>query len=70
MLNLSNDHELYYKAFDDFSNLDNIPGEEITYKHSIDYYGYFDSYKCYNYSSGVFVPVETTNDKYCDFSRC
>lgn len=65
MLNISNDHQLYIKAYDDYSDLDHDGIPETTYKHSFDYYGYFDSYKCYNYSGGVFVPASITATKYC-----
>ncbi len=65
MLNMSNDHQLYFKAYDDYSNLDSSSEAETTYKHSIDYYGYFDSDKCYSYSSGIFEPTSETADKYC-----
>ena len=67
MLNISKDHQLYFKAFDDYSDLDNDGIPETTYKHSINYYGYFDSYKCYNYSTtnNRFEPVSTTDTKYC-----
>ncbi|MCQ8105216.1 PilC/PilY family type IV pilus protein [Methylomonas sp. SURF-2] len=65
MLNVSNDHQLFFKAYDDFSDLDHDGIPETTYKHSFDYYGYFDSYKCYTYGSGVFSPASTTADKYC-----
>jgi len=34
----------------------------------IDYFGYFNSYQCYNYSSGVFTPKGTTADKTCSGS--
>ena len=33
--------------------------------YKIDYYGYFDSYKCYNYVGGLFDPVSTTTTKTC-----
>ena len=67
MLNMSRDHQLFYRAYDEFSDLtgDGIP--ETTYKHSFDYYGYFDSYKCYTYSgtSSRFEPTSVTANKYC-----
>ncbi len=67
LFNISNDHQLYFKAFDDYSDLngDGIP--ETSYLHSFDYYGYFDSYKCYEYknSNNRFEPESITNDKYC-----
>jgi len=67
MINLSNDHQLFFKAFDDFSDLDGDGVPETTYKHSVDYYGYFDSYKCYEYdiSDERFEPRAETSDKYC-----
>lgn len=67
MLNVSKDHQLYFKAFDDFSDLDKDGIPETTYKHSIDYYGYFDSYKCYSYNTtnNRFEPSSTTSTKYC-----
>ncbi len=72
MLITPKDHQLFKKAYDDFSDLDSgLPGGdsllETTYKHAIDYYGYFDSFKCYNYSSASsrFIPASNTADKYC-----
>ncbi|MDD5272013.1 MAG: hypothetical protein PHU14_04765, partial [Methylovulum sp.] len=67
MLNISKDHQLYFKAFDDFSDLDGDGLPDTTYKNSIEYYGYFDSYKCYNYNttSNQFEPFSITTDKYC-----
>jgi type IV pilus assembly protein PilY1 len=69
MINTSNDHQLYYKAYNDFTDLDpeNGDGVETSYKHSIDYYGYFDSSKCYDYSTSDerFEPASVTADKYC-----
>ncbi|MCQ8181338.1 PilC/PilY family type IV pilus protein [Methylomonas sp. SURF-1] len=67
MLNISKDHQLSFKAFDDYSDLDNDGTPETSYKHSFDYYGYFDSYKCYTYSTTNkrFEPSTTTSNKYC-----
>lgn len=65
MIAASNDHQLFFKAYSDYSDLDHDGTEETTYTHSFDYYGYFDNHKCYNYSSGEFVPQATTSDKYC-----
>jgi len=65
MLNVSNDHQLYFKAYDDFSDLDQDGQPDTTYKHSFDYFGYFDSYKCYDYSSNRFVPAANSINKYC-----
>ncbi|HEX5463343.1 MAG TPA: PilC/PilY family type IV pilus protein [Burkholderiales bacterium] len=60
MLDISKDHLLYEKAFNDYSDLDGDGTVETTYKHGIDYYGYFDSYKCYTYDTtdNRFTPAE------------
>jgi len=72
MLLTPKDHQLFKKAYDDFSDLDgSLPGGdtalETTYKHSIDYFGYFDPFKCYIYSNanGRFEPSTITANKYC-----
>ena len=53
MLAMSRDHQLYIKAYTDYSDLDGdgmLEPTEITYNNSVDYYGYFDSNKCYTYA--------------------
>ncbi len=69
MLDASRDHQLFYKAYNDYTDLDpeKNDGIETTYRHSFDYYGYFDPYKCYSYNVGAsrFEPAATTGDKYC-----
>lgn len=67
MINASQDHQLYFKAYDDYSDLDNDSIPETTYKHSFNYYGYFDSFKCYTYNTtnNRFEPRSFTTDKYC-----
>ena len=66
MIVMGRDHRLYYEAYDDRSDLNGDGVVDITYKPGeIDYYGYFDSFKCYTYSSGVFTPAGTTADKTC-----
>jgi type IV pilus assembly protein PilY1 len=68
MLVLSKDHQLYYKAYTDWGDLDGDGIPDTTYKNSIDYYGYFDSYTCYDYSTtnNRFEPKSKTTTKYCD----
>ncbi|MCS7232375.1 MAG: hypothetical protein RMJ67_09620, partial [Elusimicrobiota bacterium] len=70
MLVMGRDHKLYYEAYNDASDLDGDGRLDVGYKHSITYYGYFDPYKCYNYTgSGAnakFVPVSVTTNKYCN----
>lgn len=61
----SRDHRLYYEAYNDASDLDEDGKLDVGYKHSIDYYGYFDPYKCYKYQNSRFEPIRKTNDKYC-----
>lgn len=70
MLNISKDHQLSYKAYNDYSDLDSDGDPETTYKDAIDYYGYFDSKKCYTYNTtnNRFVPAANatgTNSHYC-----
>jgi type IV pilus assembly protein PilY1 len=69
MLVMERDHRLYYEAYNDASDLDVDGKLDVGYKHSIDYYGYFDPYKCYVYqgsgANAKFVPSYTTSDKYC-----
>jgi len=69
MLNMSKDHQLHYKIYDDYSDLDPVlnDGVETTYKHAYDYYGYFDSGKCYQYKDNRFEPTGAVNSttKYC-----
>ncbi|MDY0220206.1 MAG: PilC/PilY family type IV pilus protein [Desulfobacterium sp.] len=70
MMNISRDHQLSYKAYNDYSDLDNDGIPETTYKDNIDYYGYFDTKKCYSYSTtdNRFVPVALAtgpNNHYC-----
>lgn len=85
MLNMSRDHQLFFKLYDDFSDItdgrptvnnavnanygkepDGIP--DTTYVHGFDYYGYFDSYKCYTYSktTNQFDPIAFSDSKYCN----
>ncbi len=68
MLAMSKDHQYWFKAYNDYTDLDIPPdGEpETTYKHAVDYFGYFDSRKCYDYESSRFEPKAFTTDKYCD----
>jgi type IV pilus assembly protein PilY1 len=68
MLTITKDQQLFKKAYNDYSDLDNDGVLETTYKHGIDYYGYFDSKKCYSYNTGTnrFEPFGITANKYCE----
>lgn len=70
MINASRDHQLSYKAYNDYADLDGDGTPETTYDDSIEYYGYFDSAKCYTYdtSDDRFEPAASatgTNNHYC-----
>ena len=50
MLVMSRDHRMYYEAYNDASDLNGDGVLDTGYKpDEIDYYGYFDSYRCYTY---------------------
>ncbi len=72
MLTVGRDHKLFTAAYNDASDLNGDGQLDIGYKGhltgdgSFDYYGYFDSRKCYTYASGLFSPVGATgNFKTC-----
>src|SRR5262245_39059844 len=68
MLIMGRDHKLYYEAYNDHSDLDDDGTLDVGYKpNSINYFGYFDSFKCYSYNttSTRFEPVYVTADKTC-----
>ncbi|MEX2049861.1 MAG: PilC/PilY family type IV pilus protein, partial [Steroidobacteraceae bacterium] len=59
-------HKLYYEAYNDHSDLDGDGVLDIGYKPTeIDYYGYFDSFKCYTHNGSEFVPAGSTANKQC-----
>lgn len=77
MIAAAKDHRLYYKAYDDFTDVDGDGVIDNTYRHNIDYYGYFDSYKCYDYilanlrfepksvNNGLSSSTAAADRKYC-----
>ncbi|MES2823293.1 MAG: PilC/PilY family type IV pilus protein [Pseudomonadota bacterium] len=82
MLNMSRDHQLFFKIYDDYSNITDSSGSstpdllnipDTTFIHAYEYYGYFDSNKCYKYTSNRFEPNRETqsgagNEHYCNYS--
>ncbi|KEI72837.1 pilus assembly protein [Endozoicomonas elysicola] len=65
---MSFDHELFKKAYSDYSDVDGDGGMDVVYDDSIDYYGYFEPNWCYNYGSGRFQPVSAAtgaNSHFC-----
>ena len=69
MLTMDRNHKLYYEAYNDAGDLNGDGLVDVGYKPSqIDYFGYFDSHRCYTYNSGsggFFEPVSKTTDKKC-----
>jgi len=68
MLVMGRNHKLYYEAYNDASDLNGDGVLDIHYSpETIDYYGYFDSYKCYVYNTGNarFEPSQKTSNKKC-----
>jgi len=63
MLTMARDHRLYYEAYNDASDINEDGILDVRYTPAIDYYGYFDSYKYYEYSNGRFEPRGTTSNK-------
>ncbi|MGY6555633.1 MAG: pilus assembly protein [Wenzhouxiangella sp.] len=67
MINMSVDSQLFFSAFPEFADLSGDGRPDRGYVHEVDYFGYFDPFKCYTYSTtdGRFVPVSETADKFC-----
>jgi len=65
LMTMARDHKLFYEAYNDYSDLDGNGTLDLFYTPSIEYYGYFDSRKCYDYVSGVFSPISVSTDKRC-----
>lgn len=67
MLTMSVDHQLFFKAYNDFYDIDGDGAADITYNKSIQYIGYFDSGLCYEYDNSVYTPdSKATSDYYCN----
>lgn len=69
MLVVARDHKLFFPAYNDASDLDGN-GIDLHYKPSIDYLGYFDSYKCYTYSSGNGYFSPSSNTTAANLKKC
>jgi len=72
MLVMGRDHKLYYEAYNDASDINQDGQIDVGYKpgltqdnQPLNYFGYFDSYKCYSYNNGVFTPTVVTTNKKC-----
>jgi type IV pilus assembly protein PilY1 len=65
MLALSIDHQLFNKAYTDYTNLDNDPEIETTYDGGVTYSGYFGSDFCYSYAGGIYTATANAINKKC-----
>jgi type IV pilus assembly protein PilY1 len=66
LLNMGRDHKLYYEAYNDASDINGDGIIDVRYSPTtIDYFGLFDSFKCYTYFGGKFLPSKTTANKKC-----
>lgn len=66
MLTMSRDHKLYYEAYNDASDINGDGVLDVGYKPAtINYFGYFDSFKCYTHDGSRFNVAATTADKRC-----
>ena len=69
MLVMSVDHELFKKAYSDYTDLDADGELDTGYEDSFDYLGYFDSNWCYQYTSGLFTPIALATGENLHFCR-
>ncbi|MEI6334686.1 MAG: PilC/PilY family type IV pilus protein [Methylococcaceae bacterium] len=71
MLTMSRDHQLYIKAYTDYSDLDGNGTLDTSYIDTFNYYGYFDNQKCYTYNSRFEPdsPASGTNSHDCNGSN-
>ncbi len=70
MLVVSRDQKLYFEEYNDTTDVDGDGAIELRFKPSINYFGYFDSYKCYAYdgTNQYFYPTSVTATKKCSGS--
>lgn len=65
MFALGVDHQLFNKAYSDYSDLNGDGLLDTKYDNAITYYGYFDSAWCYGYSGGMFAPSNAATNHQC-----
>lgn len=72
MMTIAKDWTMFSRAYTDFDDLDFDGAIDYTFKPNFRYYGYFDSGKCYTYSTDRFVPVGAASiesgNLYCNAS--
>ena len=54
---LSRDHQLFIKAYTDYSDLDGDGFLDTSFRGDIEYDGYFNPRKCYTYQNSRFEPT-------------
>ncbi|MHB0777337.1 pilus assembly protein [Halomonas sp. WWR20] len=70
MVVMSNDHQLFFKAYTDWSDIDGDGDIDDSFNEDVRYYGYFDNQACYSYdeslTEGAFKHAsEADNDGTC-----
>lgn len=63
MMVMSRDEQLFMKAYADYTDLDGDGLLDTTYQDAFDYSGYFDSGRCYTYSSNRFKAASLATDR-------
>ncbi|WP_461535491.1 pilus assembly protein [Spongorhabdus nitratireducens] len=58
MLVVGKDHQLFQKAYTDYSDITGDGVIDVGYDDTYEYAGYFDPIGCYQYTSGEFRPVQ------------
>ncbi len=56
MLNMSKDHQLFYRAYTEFADINGDGMPDTTYLSDYNYTGYFDYAKCYIHNGSEFTP--------------
>ena len=56
MLVMQRDADLFYEAYNDAADIDGDGVLDVGFKPSIEYFGYFDAYLCYDHNGSYFVP--------------
>ncbi|RYZ98985.1 MAG: hypothetical protein EOO68_13060, partial [Moraxellaceae bacterium] len=58
MLAMPKDHQLFFKAYSDYEDINGDSKPESKYNPAIDYIGYFDNKLCYQYNSAGYFDVQ------------
>lgn len=71
MLVMSKEHKLFLPAYPNYTDINGDGIVDLGYNPAINYYGYFDSYKCYRYdtSNRLFYPAQLAPQKKCTLAN-